>query len=207
MTRGDYSAVNLSTLLQAYQDLGEPKDVIGLDLAGDEEIAYPTELPSFFREAKDRFGLGITIHAGETGRVENARSAVELFGADRIGHQKSDEQIQHELEVWKTQTSTDLAFGVELLKGTIEAGQTAVRSAIAINRGAAVAMLAFVGNAMTKWQTGGPLLSKVGAAMLVFVLSAGFGGTAAGFRYLTQFWYSEARYAGDPDPRNSPVQK
>lgn len=63
-------------------------------------------------------------------------------------------------------------------------------------RGAAVAMLAFVGNAVTKWQTGGPLLSKVGAAMLVFVLSAGFGGTATGFRYLTQFWYSEARYAG-----------
>lgn len=86
VTRGDYGAVNLSTLLRAYQDLGEPEDVIGLDLAGDEEIAYPEELPSLFREAKDRFGLGITIHAGETGRVENVRSAVELFGADRIGH-------------------------------------------------------------------------------------------------------------------------
>ncbi|WP_368655611.1 adenosine deaminase [Castellaniella ginsengisoli] len=86
VTRGDYSAVNLSTLLQAYQDLGEPKDVIGLDLAGDEEMAYPAELPSLFREAKDRFGLGITIHAGETGRVENVWSAVEHFGADRIGH-------------------------------------------------------------------------------------------------------------------------
>lgn len=86
VTRGDYSAVNLSNLLQAYQNLGEPKDVIGLDLAGDEEITYPTELPSCFREAKDRFGLGITIHAGETGRAENVWSAVELFGADRIGH-------------------------------------------------------------------------------------------------------------------------
>ena len=86
VTRGDYGAVSLSTLLQAYQDLGEPKDVIGLDLAGDEEMSYPTELPSLFREAKDRFGLGITIHAGETGRVENVRSAVELFDADRIGH-------------------------------------------------------------------------------------------------------------------------
>lgn len=86
VTRGDYGAVSLSTLLQAYQDLGEPKAVIGLDLAGDEEMAYPTELPSLFREAKSRFGLGITIHAGETGRVENVWSAVELFGADRIGH-------------------------------------------------------------------------------------------------------------------------
>lgn len=86
VTRGDYSAVNLSILLQAYQDLGEPKDVIGLDLAGDEEMPYPTELPSLFRKAKDKFGLGITIHAGETGREENVRSAVNLFGADRIGH-------------------------------------------------------------------------------------------------------------------------
>lgn len=86
VTRGDYGAVCLSTLLQAYQDLGEPKDVVGLDLAGDEEIAYPSELPSLFRKAKDRFGLGVTIHAGETGRVENVRAAVELFGADRIGH-------------------------------------------------------------------------------------------------------------------------
>lgn len=86
VTRGDYCAVSLSTLLQAYQDLGEPRDVIGLDLAGDEEMGHPAELASLFREAKDRFGLGITIHAGETGRAENVRSAVELFGADRIGH-------------------------------------------------------------------------------------------------------------------------
>lgn len=86
VTRGDYGAVCLSTLLQAYQDLGRPKEVIGLDLAGDEEMPYPAELPSLFREAKDRFGLGVTVHAGETGRVDNVRSAVELFGADRIGH-------------------------------------------------------------------------------------------------------------------------
>ncbi len=86
VTRGDYGAVNLSSLLQAYHDLGEPKDVIGLDLAGDEEMAYPTELPSLFREAKDGYGLGITIHAGETGRVENVWDAINLFDADRIGH-------------------------------------------------------------------------------------------------------------------------
>lgn len=86
VTRGDYCAVNLSALLQAYQNLDRPKDIIGIDLAGDEEIGYPTELPSLYREAKDKFGLGITIHAGETGRPDNIRSAVELFDADRIGH-------------------------------------------------------------------------------------------------------------------------
>lgn len=86
VTRGDYSAVNLAALLQAYKDLGEPREIVGIDLAGDEDIAYPAELPLLFREAKARYGLGVTIHAGETGRVENVRDAVVLFDADRIGH-------------------------------------------------------------------------------------------------------------------------
>lgn len=86
VTRGDYGASNLATLLQAYEDIGRPKDIVGLDLAGDEEMPYTAELPAMIREAKDRYGFGITIHAGETGRVENVRAAVELFHADRIGH-------------------------------------------------------------------------------------------------------------------------
>lgn len=86
VTRGDYGASNLCTLLQAYEDIGRPKDVVGLDLAGDEETPYSAELPAMIREAKDRYGFGITIHAGETGRVENVRAAVKLFHADRIGH-------------------------------------------------------------------------------------------------------------------------
>lgn len=86
VTRGDYGASNLATLLQAYENLGRPKDVVGIDLAGDEEMPYSAELPAMIREAKDRYGLGITIHAGETGRVENVRAAVDLFHADRIGH-------------------------------------------------------------------------------------------------------------------------
>lgn len=86
VTRGDYGASNLASLLQAYEDIGRPKDVVGLDLAGDEETRYSAELPGMFRDARDQYGFGITIHAGETGRVENVRAAVELFRADRIGH-------------------------------------------------------------------------------------------------------------------------
>lgn len=86
VSRGDYSSVHLAALLSAYEALGRPKHVVGIDLAGDEDIPYPTELPRLFRKAKDDFGLGITIHAGETGRSENVRAAIELFGADRIGH-------------------------------------------------------------------------------------------------------------------------
>ena len=73
VTRGDYGASNLATLLQAYEDIGWPKDVVGLDLAGDEETPYSAELPAMIREAKDRYGFGITIHAEETGRVGRVR--------------------------------------------------------------------------------------------------------------------------------------
>lgn len=86
VSRGDYSAVHLAGLLSAYEALGRPADVVGIDLAGDEDIPYPEELPDLFRQAKDKYGLGVTIHAGETGRSESVRSAVELFDADRIGH-------------------------------------------------------------------------------------------------------------------------
>jgi adenosine deaminase len=84
--RGDYSVVHLDTLLTAYRSLGCPSDIVGLDLAGDEDIKIPDELPSCFRAAKDAYDLGITIHAGETGNNENVVVAVNEFGADRIGH-------------------------------------------------------------------------------------------------------------------------
>lgn len=86
VTRGDYSVVHLDALLKAYCELGCPPEVVGLDLAGDEEYPFPEELPSRFQAAKQKYGLGVTIHAGETGRPENILSAILDFGADRIGH-------------------------------------------------------------------------------------------------------------------------
>ena len=99
VTRGDYGASNLATLLQAYEDLGRPKDVVGLDLAGDEEMPYSAELPAMIREAKDRYGFGVTIHAGETGRLENVRAAVDLFHTDRIGHGTAAGKDPHLLDL------------------------------------------------------------------------------------------------------------
>jgi len=62
-------------------------DLAALDLAGDE--AFPArEFSSFFKRWKDA-GKHLTIHAGEdaTGLgATNVREAVEVLGADRIGH-------------------------------------------------------------------------------------------------------------------------
>jgi adenosine deaminase len=62
-------------------DLG----IIGLDLAGNEAQFPALPFAGIFREARES-GLHITVHAGEWGGVENIREAIEVFGAERIGH-------------------------------------------------------------------------------------------------------------------------
>lgn len=86
VSRGDYAPEHLRALLGAYEKLGRPNIVIGLDLAGNEDALSPIETGSLYLHAKDKYGLKVTIHAGETGRVDSIISAVYEFGADRIGH-------------------------------------------------------------------------------------------------------------------------
>jgi adenosine deaminase len=59
--------------------------VVGLDLTGD-EVGYPADrFVDVFQQAR-REGLGVTVHAGEAGGADNVRQAIELLGAQRIGH-------------------------------------------------------------------------------------------------------------------------
>lgn len=104
----------------------------------------------------------------------------------------TEAQAAHGLEVWKTKLTASSAMSVEMLKATIEAGQTALKSAIIINGGAAIAMLAFIGNALAKWNdaAGSSLLTNVGVALFMFMVGTGAAGTSTGFRYLAQFVYA-----------------
>lgn len=73
---------NMEMLEEAEKFLG--KGVCALDLAGDESM-YPNEqFKELFQEASRR-KIPFVIHSGETGNVENVRTAVE-YGAKRIGH-------------------------------------------------------------------------------------------------------------------------
>jgi len=84
--RSEYSFAHLNSLLWAYDSIGRPKDIVGLDLAGNEEFPIQKNLGKLFKFSKDNFGLRITIHAGETGNLNNIHEAINQFGADRIGH-------------------------------------------------------------------------------------------------------------------------
>lgn len=59
--------------------------IVGLGLSGIEGAA-PEGAFTVLRTAADRLGLGLTVHAGETGTAANVRDAVVELGADRIGH-------------------------------------------------------------------------------------------------------------------------
>lgn len=59
--------------------------IVGLDLAGNEAEFAALPFAGVFREARES-GLHLTLHAGEWGGAENIREAIEVFGAERIGH-------------------------------------------------------------------------------------------------------------------------
>lgn len=59
--------------------------VVALDLAGDEQHFPPEAHAEAFEMAKS-YGYHRTVHAGETGIVDNIRKSVALLHAERIGH-------------------------------------------------------------------------------------------------------------------------
>jgi adenosine deaminase len=68
------------------------KGVVAVDLAGAEPLGFAPVYTPFFKQAK-AMGYRITIHAGETGHSQNVIDAIELLGAERIGHAVA---IQHD---------------------------------------------------------------------------------------------------------------
>jgi len=59
--------------------------VVALGIGGDEERGPAELFTGVFHEARD-LGLHVVAHAGETCGFESVRKAVELLGAERIGH-------------------------------------------------------------------------------------------------------------------------
>jgi adenosine deaminase len=68
-------------LALAYKDKG----VVAVDLAGDDLNFAALDHAPHFQRAKAG-GLHVTIHAGEAGDAGRIREALDLFGAERIGH-------------------------------------------------------------------------------------------------------------------------
>uniref|UniRef100_UPI00058D1605 adenosine deaminase n=1 Tax=Clostridium polynesiense TaxID=1325933 RepID=UPI00058D1605 len=61
------------------------KGVAAVDLAGGEDEGFSRKFVNAIKKAEE-LGYRITIHAGETGIGKNVLEAVNLLGAERIGH-------------------------------------------------------------------------------------------------------------------------
>lgn len=61
------------------------KGVVAIDLCGSEGEGFCEKFIEPIKRAKE-YGYRVTIHAGETGIGKNVLEAVELLGAERIGH-------------------------------------------------------------------------------------------------------------------------
>jgi len=112
---------------------------------------------------------------------------------------QTDAQHSRQLEQWKAQLAASSATSIEMFKAVIEAGQTALKSSIVVNGGAAAALLALLAeglksNGVGQWSS---LLSPLGTAWLMFMLGLGSAGSATAFRYLSQALYSNALILGE----------
>jgi adenosine deaminase len=66
----------------AWRDRG----VVGIDIAGPESSTFRVaDYRRLFRRAR-QYGLGLTVHTGEAGPVEEVTRVIELLEPDRIGH-------------------------------------------------------------------------------------------------------------------------
>ncbi|MFD1735418.1 hypothetical protein ACFSCX_02475 [Bacillus salitolerans] len=86
LTRHELLEVNVNQLLEAIRKVNTDNVIVGVDMSGNEDTKLPYSIEKFFLRAKEDLGLGITIHAGETGNHENVEWAIKNCGAMRIGH-------------------------------------------------------------------------------------------------------------------------
>jgi len=62
------------------------RGVVGVDIAGPESATFRVaDYRKLFRRAR-RYGLGLTVHTGEAGPIDEVARVVELLEPDRIGH-------------------------------------------------------------------------------------------------------------------------
>lgn len=104
-----------------------------------------------------------------------------------------------ELEQWKAQHQSNLAqyaaenaLNQEMFKSVILAGQTALKSCVIMNGGAAVALLAFIGSVWNK-STDIEVLKLLLISMILYVAGVLCGVVASGLTYLGQTKYAEQK--------------
>ncbi|MGG7096197.1 adenosine deaminase [Clostridium sardiniense] len=81
------------------------RGVVALDLAGGEVEGFAKAFEEPFKLGR-KYGYRVTIHAGETGFSRNVKDAIELLGAERIGHAVAIEKDKEVYELVRKKNVT-----------------------------------------------------------------------------------------------------
>jgi hypothetical protein len=110
---------------------------------------------------------------------------------------EDDQRWRHELERQDQQRAVDHArrlhdrldeFSTESTRAAIENANLVFRTAVLINGGAAVSVLAFAGGLISQGKLGqGPQASDISFALLLFALGVLAGALGIGFAYFTNY--------------------
>jgi len=85
ITKHEYDYNEAVQLINAIKNINSDR-IVGMDMSGIEDVEVDSSVVKIFRRAKNELGLGISIHAGETGNEHNIEWAIKQCQADRIGH-------------------------------------------------------------------------------------------------------------------------
>lgn len=107
------------------------------------------------------------------------KSAIVTIEAQKLQHQSN-------LEWYKAQHQSQL----EMFKSTMESAHSALKASLIVNGGAAISLLAFVGNIWSKTQTAS-VAHALAATIACFSSGVMLGGLASFVTYFTQFFYSQ----------------
>jgi adenosine deaminase len=87
IAREDFRWENVNALEKALLSVcPKTSTIVGLDLSGDESLPIDKTVSSFFRRMHETLGLGVTIHAGESGNADNVLWALKECKAQRVAH-------------------------------------------------------------------------------------------------------------------------
>jgi adenosine deaminase len=77
---------SLNEILAAKAIAWQSRGIVGIDIAGPAVDGFRFADYTDIYAACRRVGLGLTVHAGETGGADEVREAIEALEPDRIGH-------------------------------------------------------------------------------------------------------------------------
>lgn len=116
--------------------------------------------------------------------VEGFIGILDAMTVDRPNVDYEERKYRHEMEVYRVKSEFHKDQYVEGLKGLIESGTLALKSAILVNGGATIALLTFLGSVLRDGTAQTSLITDISWAMILFVWGTGLAALATGTRYL-----------------------